>query len=262
MENSKKGNVPIHHSVKLSKSQCPGSDQEQDQMSRVPYASAIGSIMYAMICTRPDVSYALSMVSRYQENPGLSHWTAVKNILKYLRNTKEMLLVYGGEQELKVRGYSDASFQTDRDDSKSQSGWVFTLNGGAVTWKSSKQDTVALSMCESEYIAASEASKEATWIKNFIGDLGVVPSNKDPIEIFCDNEGAVALTKEPRDHGRSRHIKRKYHYIRNVVEEGEIVVKRVSSEENPADPFTKGLAFDRHSLHAKAIGMRNDVKFD
>jgi len=262
MENSKKGNVPIHHSVKLSKSQCPGSDQEQDQMSRVPYASAIGSIMYAMICTRPDVSYALSMVSRYQENPGLSHWTAVKNILKYLRNTKEMLLVYGGEQELKVRGYSDASFQTDRDDSKSQSGWVFTLNGGAVTWKSSKQDTVALSTCESEYIAASEASKEATWIKNFIGDLGVVPSNKDPIEIFCDNEGAVALTKEPRDHGRSRHIKRKYHYIRNVVEEGEIVVKRVSSEENPADPFTKGLAFDRHSLHAKAIGMRNDVKFD
>ena len=121
MENSKKGNVPIHHSVKLSKSQCPGSDQEQEQMSRVPYASAIGSIMYAMICTRPDVSYALSMVSRYQENPGLSHWTAIKNILKYLRNTKEIVLVYGGEQELKVRGYSDASFQTDRDDSKSQS---------------------------------------------------------------------------------------------------------------------------------------------
>ena len=91
-------------------------------MIRVTYASAIGSIMYAMICTRPDVSYALSMVSRYQENPGPSHWTAVKNILKYLRNTKDMLLVYGGEQELKVRGYSDASFQTDRDDSKSQSG--------------------------------------------------------------------------------------------------------------------------------------------
>ena len=92
MENSKKGNVPIHHSVKLSKSQCPGSDQEHDQMSRVPYASAIGSIMYAMICTRPDVSYALSMVSRYLENPGLSHWTAVKNILKYLRNKKRCCL--------------------------------------------------------------------------------------------------------------------------------------------------------------------------
>ena len=110
MENSKKGNVPIHHSVKLSKSQCPGSSDEHDQMSRVPYASAVGSIMYAMICTLPDVSYAQSMVSRYQENPGLSHWTDVKNILKYLRNTNEMLLVYDGEQELKVKGYSDTSF--------------------------------------------------------------------------------------------------------------------------------------------------------
>ncbi|KAL4556874.1 hypothetical protein LXL04_035040 [Taraxacum kok-saghyz] len=232
MENSKKGNVPIHHSVKLSKSQCPSSSDEHDQMSRVPYASAIGSIMYAMICTHPDVSYALTMVSRYQENLGLSHWTTIKNIPKYLRNTKEMLLVYGGEQELKVRGYSDASFQTDRDDSKSQSDWVFTLNRGTVTWKSSKQDTVALSTSKYEYIAASEASKEATWIKNFIGDLGVVPSNKDPIEIFCDNE-----------------------------EEGEIIVKQVSSDENPADPFTKGLAHDKHSIHAKGIGMKNEVKF-
>ena len=108
MENSKKGNVPIHHSVKLSKSQCLGSTGERDQMSRVPYASAIGSIMYAMLCTRRDVLYDLCMVSRYQENPGLSRWTAVKNILKYLRNTEEMFL--DSEQELKVREYSDASF--------------------------------------------------------------------------------------------------------------------------------------------------------
>ena len=187
MESSKKGNVPIHHSVKLSKSQCHGSSQEHDQMSRVPYVSTIGSILYAMICTRPDVSYALRMVSRYQDNPGLSHWTAVKNILKYLRNNEEMLLVYGGEEELKVRGCSDASFQTDRDDSKSQSGWVFTLNGGALTWESSKQDTVTISTCESKYIAASEASKEAAWIRNFTGDLGVVSNNEDPIETFSDN---------------------------------------------------------------------------
>ena len=143
-------------------------------MSRIPYASAIGSIMYAMTCTRPDVSFALSMVSRYQGNPGECHWIAVKNILKYLRRTKDMVLVYGAKDELRVKGYVDASFQTDRDDSRSQSGWVFLLNGGAVTWKSSKQDTVADSTCESEYVAACEASKEAVWLKNFIGDLGVV----------------------------------------------------------------------------------------
>ena len=177
----------------------------------------------------------------------------------YLRNTEEMLL--DSKQELKVREYCDTSFRMDRDDSKSQSSWVFTLNGGGVTWKSSKQDTVAFSTCESKYISASEASKEATWIRNFIGDLGVVSSNEDPIEILCDNEGAVNLTKEPRDHGRSRNIKRKYHYIRNAMEEVEIVVKRISSGENPVEPFTKGLAHNRHSIHAKSIGMRNDAKF-
>ncbi|KAD4385631.1 hypothetical protein E3N88_25800 [Mikania micrantha] len=96
--------------------------------------------MYAMLCTRPDVSYALSMTSRYQQNLGERHWVAVKNILKYLRRIKDMFLVYGGvEEELSVRCYTDASFQTDRDDSRSQSGYVFTLNGGAVTWRSSKQ---------------------------------------------------------------------------------------------------------------------------
>ena len=155
--------------------------------------------------------FALSMVSRYQGKPGESHWTAVKNIFKYLRRTKDMLLVYGGEDELKVTGYTDASFQTDRDNCRSQSGWVFLVNGGAVTWKSSKQETVADSTCESEYIAASESAKEAMWMKKFIGDLGVVPSIKDPLEILCDNEGAVALTKDSKDHGRTKHILRKYH---------------------------------------------------
>ncbi|GJS91064.1 hypothetical protein Tco_0773700 [Tanacetum coccineum] len=117
------------------------TDEELEKMSRVPYASAIGSIMYAMTCTRPDVSFALSMVSQHQQNPGEGHWTAVKNILKYLRNTKDRFLVYNGEEELRVTGYYDASWQTDKDDSRSQSSWVFLLNGGAVTWKSSKQDT-------------------------------------------------------------------------------------------------------------------------
>src|SRR3954468_2474565 len=106
-------------------------------MSAIPYASAVGSIMYAMICTRTDVSYALSVVSRYQANPGEIHWTAAKNILKYLRRTKDMFLVYGGEGELRVKGYMDASYLIDSDVSRSQSGYVFIINGGAVSWKSS-----------------------------------------------------------------------------------------------------------------------------
>jgi len=134
--------------MKLSKKMSPQTPEEKLKMDGVPYASAIGSIMYAMLCTRPDVSYALSMTSRFQSCPGIEHWTAVKTILKYLRRTKDMFLVYGVDEELVVRGFTDASFQTDHDDFKSQTGYVFCLNGGAISWRSSKQTSVADSIAE------------------------------------------------------------------------------------------------------------------
>ncbi|KAG8490844.1 hypothetical protein CXB51_014047 [Gossypium anomalum] len=133
MEESKRGFLPMRHGISLSKEMCPSTSQERERMSKIPYASAIGSIMYAMLCTRSDVSYALSMTSRYQVDPGEGHWTTVKNILKYLKRTKDTFLIYGSEEELSVKGYTDASFQTDKDDSRSQSGFVFCLNGGAVS---------------------------------------------------------------------------------------------------------------------------------
>ncbi|KAK8560248.1 hypothetical protein V6N12_013048 [Hibiscus sabdariffa] len=169
------------------KEMCPSSPHERERVSQIPYASTIGSIMYAMICTQPDLSYAISMTSRYQANPG--------------------------EEPLSIKGYTDASFQTDKDDSRSQSRFVFCLNGGAVNWKSLKQDTVADSTIEAEYIAASEAEKEAVWIKKFITELGVVPSISDAMELYCDNNGAIAQAKEPRYHQRSKHILRRFHLI-------------------------------------------------
>nr|GFB96893.1 putative retrotransposon protein [Tanacetum cinerariifolium] len=147
-------------------------------------------------------------------------------------------LVYSGEEELRVTGHCDASWQTDKDDTRSQSGWIFLLNGGAVTWKNSKQDTVADSTCESEYILACEASKESIWMKNFIGDHRVVLTVQYPIKIFCDNESAVTLTKEPNDHGKLKHTERKYHFVRRKVE-GHVIMKHIRSEDNPADQFTK-----------------------
>ena len=182
----------MSHGIHLSKTQCPTTTDERERMSKVPYASAIGSIMYAMISTRPDVSYALSVTSRYQSDPGEGHWTAVKNILKYLRRTKDVFLVYGGEEELVVTGYTDASFQTDKDDSKSQSGYVFTMNGGAVSWKSSKQETVTDSTTEAKYIAASEAAKEGVWIRKFLIELVVFPNASSPLDLYFDNSGAIA----------------------------------------------------------------------
>ena len=135
---------------------------------------------------------------------------AVKNNLKYLKWTKDMFLIYGGDKELIVNGYGDASFDTDPDNSKSQTGYMFILNGGAVSWSSSKQSVVAGSTCEAEYIAASEAANEGVWMKEFLSDLGVIPCASGPMKIFSNNTGAIALAKESRFHKRTKHIKRRF----------------------------------------------------
>ncbi|KAJ9561641.1 hypothetical protein OSB04_006801 [Centaurea solstitialis] len=258
MDESKKGFIPMQHGIVLSKAQCPKSSQDKDRMKSIPYASAIGSIMYAMLCTRPDVAYSESVTSRYQQNPGEAHWVAVKNILKYLRRTKEMFLVFGGsEDEISVIGYTDASFQTDRDDFRSQSGYVFTLNGGAISWKSSKQDTIADFTTEAEYIAASDAAKEAVWLGNFITDLRVVASISRSVDIYCDNSGAVAQAKEPREHHKSRHVLRKFHLIREIIGRGDVRICKIPTDDNVADPLTKPLARVKHETHASSIGMQS-----
>ncbi|KAL0448605.1 UNVERIFIED_CONTAM: Retrovirus-related Pol polyprotein from transposon RE2 [Sesamum latifolium] len=159
-----------------------------------------------------------------------------------------MFLIYGGG-ELILEGYSDASFQSDDDDAKSQSGFVFKLNGGVVSWKSSKQDTTANSTMEAEYIAASEAAKEAIWMKNYIQELGVVPSIAEPVVIFCDNNGAIAQAKELRSHHCFKHILRRYHLLREMVSRGDVRMDRVSSAENTADPLTKPMSQVAHTQH-------------
>src|SRR4051794_27842003 len=197
MDESKKGFLPMLLGKTLSKTQSPATAEERERMNKIPYASAIGSIMYVMLCTRPDITHAVSLTSRYQSDPGTEHWTAVKNILKYLKRTKDMFLTYGGDEELVVTSYTDASWDTDPDESNSQSGYVFILNGAAVSWRSAKQSVVAKSSTESEYIAASEAAQEVVWMKEFITELGVVPSALDPLVIYCDNMGPIANAQEP-----------------------------------------------------------------
>ncbi|KAK8685929.1 hypothetical protein V6N13_124960 [Hibiscus sabdariffa] len=231
MEASKKGFLPMTHGISLSKEMCPSTSQERERMSQVPYASATGSIMYAMICTHPDLSYALCMTSRYQANPGEGHWVAVKNILKYLRRTKDVFLVYGGEEQLSIKGYTDASFQTDKDDSRSQSGFVFRLNGGALA-KRQKKPFVS---------------------KKFITELGVVPSISDALELYCDNSGAIAQAKEPRSHQRSKHILRRFHLIREIVDRGDVEICKVHTDDNIVDPLTKPLSQQKHDRHTESL---------
>nr|GEX82151.1 hypothetical protein [Tanacetum cinerariifolium] len=173
MENSKRGSIPMQEKLKLSKSQGASTPAELKRMQNVPYTSAVGSIMYAVRCTRPDVAFAQNVTSRFQQNLGDLQWTIVKNILKYLRNTKDMFLVYGSDlkRELRVSYYIDAGYLTDADDLKSQTGYVFVLNGGDVDWNSAKQSIFATSSAEVEYIAAFDASKEAVWVRKFISGL-------------------------------------------------------------------------------------------
>ena len=192
-------------------------------MRRVPYASVVGSLMYSILCTRPDICYVIGIVSRYQSNPGLAHWIEVKHILKYLRRTRNYMLIYSGA-DLNPVGYTDSDFMSDKDSRKSTSGSVFTLGGGAVVWRSVKQSNIADSTMEVEYIAACEAAKEAVWLKKFFTDLEVVPNMDKPIVLYCDNSGAVANSKEPRSHKRGKHIERKYHLIREIVHRDDVAV--------------------------------------
>ncbi|KAA0061924.1 gag/pol protein [Cucumis melo var. makuwa] len=221
MQNSKKGVLPCRYGIHLSKEQCP--------MRKTPYASAVGSLMYAMLCTRPDIFFLVRMVSRYQSNPGRDHWIAVKNILKYLRRTKDYMLIYG---------------------------LVFTLNGGAVVWRSIKHSCIADSTMEAEYVAACKAAKEAIWLRKFLIDLEIVPNRHLPITLYCDNSGAVANSREPRSHKWGKHIERKYHLIREIVHRGDVVVTQISFEQNIADPFTKALTAKVFESHLQSLGLR------
>lgn len=156
------------------------------------------------------------MHNRYQDNHGNTYQTTLKNTLKCLRRTKDIFLVYGGREELRFMGYIDASFRTDRDESCSQSGWVFLIIGGAVTWKSSRQKIMQ-----------------------------------------------VALTNEPKDNGNSIHIFQKYHYVRNHIKDGEIIMNAISSKENLVDPFMKPLSRTKHDSHTRSINIRfaNDMAY-
>nr|GEU30299.1 hypothetical protein [Tanacetum cinerariifolium] len=214
--------------LRLSKSQGASTPAELKRMQNIPYASAVGSIMYVVRCIRPDVTLAQNITSRFQQNPCNLHWTTVKNILKYLRNTKVMFLVYRDDikRELRVSCYIDAGYLTDDDDLKSQIGYVFILNGGDVDWKSANQSIFATSSAEAEYIATYDASKEDVWVRKFIYELGVVPKIKKPINMYCENTGAITIANESGITKGARYFLAKVHYLREVIEYDDVKLEK------------------------------------
>ena len=169
------------------------------------------------------------------------------------------MLVYSSGS-LETIGYTDSDFQGDIDSRKSTFGYVFTLNGGAICWRSVKQTCVADSTTEAEYVAAFEVVKEAVWLKKFLLDLQVIPSADLPITLYCDTSGAAAQSKEPRYHKKKKkqkHIERKYHLIHDIIERGDTMVTKIASEENLADPFTKTLPVRVFEKHVDYMGVKS-----
>ena len=160
--------TPIDPSAQLSKDQSPSTPHQYDDMRNVPYREAIGSLMYAAIGTRPDITYAVTALSQYLQNPGRPHWEQAKRVIRYLKGTRDYELKFGPSRGADQEGFTDANWANDTDDRHSICGYVFTLNGGAISWSSKKQSVVALSSTEAEYIGITHAAKEATWIRHLL----------------------------------------------------------------------------------------------
>jgi hypothetical protein len=251
MHQSKPVSIPLAAHFKLSSACCPKTEDEVLHMQRVPYSSAVGSLMYAMVCSRPDLAHSLSVVSRFMANPGKDHWSAVQWIFRYLRGTSHACLHFGRLKE-GLQGFVDSDYAGDLDKRRSLTGYVFTVGGCAISWKSSLQATVALSTTEAEYMAISEACKEAIWLRGLYNELCGL---KVCVTLFCDSQSAIHLSKDSMYHERTKHIDVKYHFTREVIAQGDIKVVKISTLKNPADMWTKPVTLTKFETCSSLVGI-------
>ncbi|GJZ84446.1 retrovirus-related pol polyprotein from transposon TNT 1-94 [Tanacetum coccineum] len=256
IDNGKSVQMPLGGHFKLSLKDCPVRDCDVERMSKVPYANTVRSLMYLMVCTRPDIVYAVSVVSRYLTNPGKNHWEVVKWILKYLRGTANMGLVYGTDHDnhADVTGFVDSDYTKDLDKGRSITGYTFLVQGCVKGWKATLQHVVALSTTEAEYMALTEAMKEAIWLRGLLEELGV---ELNTVKVNCDNQGAIHLLWNHVFHERTKHINVRYHFIREVLEAKTVKVLKVGTEHNVVDALAKvvpGLKL-QHCLVLPNVGV-------
>ena len=247
--------TPLAQHFKLSIQQKPSNERERQEMQAIPYANIVGSIMYAMISTRPDIAQAISVTSRFMADHGRQHWLALKWTLRYLRGAGDYgILFRGGEEYVgdPLVGYCDSDYAGNIDNRRSQSGYVFTLYGGAVCWKSSLQSVVALSTTEAEYMAMTAAVRESFWLRGISSDFGV---EQKSIAIGCDSSSAISLAKHQVFHERSKHIDVRLHYIREEIEKGKVRIFKIDTSENPADMMTKPLPKEKLELCMRLVGL-------
>ena len=221
-------------------------------VSQLEYSRIIGSLMYAMTSTRPDIALAVGKLSRFTSNPGAQHWFAVRRVLRYLKGTLDYGLSYSGFPSV-LEGYSDASWITYKEDDSSVSGWVFMFGGGAISWSSKKQTCIVNSTMATEFIALASASKEAEWLRNLMIELPLFPKPMPPVAIHCDSNSALIKAYSQVYNGKSRHISLRHSLVKELINDGVISLDYVPTKMNLADCFTK--AMPRHSIIFAMNGM-------
>ena len=241
MHASRASPAPIVKGEKYGRFQCPRNKFEIDRMKAVPYASAVGSLQYAQVCTRSDLTFVTGLLGRYQDNPGIEHWNLVKKALRYVQGTTGLMLTYRKSDYLEIKGYSDADFAGDIDDRKSTSGYVFTLVGGAISRRSSKQTITASSTMYAEFIASHVATGQVMWLKKFIPDLRVVDCIVRPLKLYCDNQLVVFYTHNNKSSHAFKPIEIKYYVVKDRIQDNTISLEHIGTKDMLADPLTKGL---------------------
>ena len=223
------------------------------------YAKLLGELQFLTNATRPDIAYAVNKLSSYTANPNLQHVGALKRILRYLKGTKNLGIMYSSKPQNSIQqnnnlfyGYADAAY-ANTDDYKSTSGYVFVVAGGAITWKSKKQTTIALSSTEAEYIALSKAGREACWLCNLYEEIGY--NQLSPNIIKGDNEGSISMARNPQFHKRSKHIATRWHWVRDLVQNGIVSIESCRDPDQTADVMTKPLSRPKHQKHVKEMGL-------
>ena len=232
--------TPLTPGLKLSKSMGPQNAEEIAFMAETPYLSAIGSLQYLSTMTRPDISYAVGFLARFNHNPGPQHWAAVKHLFRYLQGTKDLKLTYSASKPSEVfYSYSDASHGDCIDTGRSTGSYLTTLGGGSIGWSSKLQNVVALSSTEAEYMAAVEAGKEIMWMRNILGEFGYPVNEASSLGI--DNLSAISVSKNPEHFGRLKHLDLRMYWLRDACSAGMIAPVFCPTAEMPADLLTKAL---------------------
>jgi hypothetical protein len=237
-------NTPLPVGILLDNDMSPKTDSEKKEMSDKPYRPILGTVMWGQLATRPDLSFSVSLLARYQSNPGKEHWNALMHVIGYIKNTLDFGLTYSRDYEISPYAFVDSDYGGCRDTRRSTSGYVFLMAGGAVSWSSKRQASVALSTVEAEYVAMSRCAQQMVWMHSWLREVEL--DFQAPGVLKGDNKGAIALTKNTKDHGKVKHINIRHHYIRELLKAGTIATEHVSSTDNLADLFTKPLARDHH----------------